>query len=154
VRQTDRCGHPDCPAGEWPAFRHGSLHLLGHRRGSGRNCPRPGAAPFIRRPCPLTTPRTWKDRRHNPRVLTTSAMTTFPTLARGKSAARSAGATQSAAESLLADRLSDAPHVLVGVGDEGARHELLHRERRRVVEDHATLDELLVAQPAQHGGGL
>jgi len=49
---------------------------------------------------------------------------------------------------LLANRLPDAPHVLVGVSDEGARHELLHRERRRVLEDHAALDELLVAQRA------
>jgi hypothetical protein len=49
---------------------------------------------------------------------------------------------------LLANRLPDAPHVLVGVSDEGARYELLHRERRRVLEDHAALDELLVAQRA------
>ena len=46
---------------------------------------------------------------------------------------------------LLADGASDAPHVLVGVGDEGSRHELFHRERRRVLEDHSALAELLVA---------
>src|SRR5215510_16097615 len=66
----------------------------------------------------------------------------------------SALAFSAACSALLADCLPDAPHVLVGVGDEGARHELLHRERGRVLEDHAALGELLVAQPAQEGGGL
>src|SRR3989442_8785472 len=56
--------------------------------------------------------------------------------------------------SLLADRLSYAPVVLVGVVDEGSHDQLLHRHRWRVREEDRTLRQLLVTEPADYGSRL